>query len=237
MAQPSFGHKIKPREFEYSRGFSFVIRNPWRTPPQASGSFRALRLRQTVVQHLSDGRLQVVDLNRLGDVGVHAGLDGVPHVIHKGVGGHGDDGDAPGLRVGSGADGPRCLVSVHHRHLHVHQDQVVPAGLGGLELLHGFLAVAGGVADSAQAGEDLDQNDPVHLDVVHDQDVLAQDDIGLTDFRLLLTAHDPVDRILEGAHKEGLGHEMIHADLHSLLLDFPPVVGGEQQQLNKLPLS
>ena len=38
------------------------------------------RLLPALVHYLLNGGLQLVDLNRLGDVGVHAGVDGVPHV-------------------------------------------------------------------------------------------------------------------------------------------------------------
>lgn len=69
----------------------------------------------------------------LGDVGVHARGDAVLYVVGEGVGRHRDDGDGLAERVSAAADGLRRLVAVHVRHLNVHQDGVVFAGLDHLE--------------------------------------------------------------------------------------------------------
>ena len=71
----------------------------------------------------------------LGDVGVHARGDAVLYVVGEGVGRHRDDGDGLAERVSAAADGLRRLVAVHVRHLNVHQDGVVFAGLD-LSLIH-----------------------------------------------------------------------------------------------------
>lgn len=77
----------------------------------------------------------------LGDVGVHARGDAVLYVVGEGVGRHRDDGDGLAERVSAAADGLRRLVAVHVRHLNVHQDGVVFAGLDHLEGLDKLRAV------------------------------------------------------------------------------------------------
>lgn len=47
----------------------------------------------------------------------------------KAFAGHGKDGDRLAQRVFAAADGTGGFQTVHHRHLHVHPDHVVIAGL------------------------------------------------------------------------------------------------------------
>ena len=72
---------------------------------------------------------------------VHAGGKGRLLVLHKGIGGHGDDGDGTGIGALKGADGASRGMAVHHRHLHIHEDGVELPGLAGLEALYGELSV------------------------------------------------------------------------------------------------
>ena len=46
-------------------------------------------------------------LNRLRQMGVHTDIQGLLNILHKGVGRHGDDGDALRFRMVRGADEPR----------------------------------------------------------------------------------------------------------------------------------
>ena len=69
-------------------------------------------------------------------MGVHAGVQRRLFVFGKGVGRHGDDGNALCVLPLQSADGPRGLVAVHHRHLHIHQDGVEFARLRPPETLH-----------------------------------------------------------------------------------------------------
>ncbi len=83
--------------------------------------------------------------DRLGEVVVHTGGDARLAVALHGVGGHGDDPDRLGAALGRdrpGADAAGGLQTVHLRHLHVHQHEVVRELLDGL---HRFDAVRGDV--------------------------------------------------------------------------------------------
>ena len=73
------------------------------------------------------GGVERTRIDRLGDKIVHARvLAGAPVVV-EGIRGHRQNGGA--APFGQHADGSRGLQAVHVGHLHVHQDQVVRAGL------------------------------------------------------------------------------------------------------------
>ena len=185
------------------------------------------------LQHLPDGIFQIVQNNGLGHMGVHAGLQRVADVIHKGVGRHGDDGHRLSRWVLAGPDGPGCLVAVHDRHLDIHKDDVVLAGGGGFKFIHSLLAVLRGVADSPHGAEDLHQYHAVDFDIVYHHDMLLIHHIRpIADAGPLLGAQHPLDGLFEVGHKEGLGQEVLNAHLQGLLFDVLPVIGGEEQDGN-----
>ena len=82
------------------------------------------------------------NVNRLGEVHVHARIQTLLNVVRKGVRGHRDNRNRPADGVVAGAEGARRFVAVHYGHLHVHQDNVVVAGADVVERLHQLLAVA-----------------------------------------------------------------------------------------------
>ncbi len=65
-------------------------------------------------------------MDGLGEVCRAAGIEATRAVASEGVGGQGDDG--PGVSAFSQGGGG--LVTVHHGHLHVHEDHVVAVGEG-----------------------------------------------------------------------------------------------------------
>src|SRR5574344_1305025 len=74
------------------------------------------------------GSDQQVEVDWLRDMGVHSRILRLLHVVGKRVCAHGDDRDGPRVGSGQGADGPRGLVTVPHRHSDVHEDAVVITG-------------------------------------------------------------------------------------------------------------
>ena len=72
---------------------------------------------------------------------VHAGFPALLHILKEGIGGHGKDGNDPAQRVFTAADAAGGFQAVHHRHLHIHQDHVVLAGLYAGKGIHDFLTV------------------------------------------------------------------------------------------------
>ena len=69
---------------------------------------------------------QTVQLKWLANMVVHTGFQGFGNILLKGIGRHRQDGWS--LRFSSNAaDGLSCFKSIHHGHLHIHQDQGVVA--------------------------------------------------------------------------------------------------------------
>lgn len=73
----------------------------------------------------SDDRAhRAVDVDGLGEVGVHARGEAFLNVLMVGVGCEGDDRDVLRRLAVELSDGGSRLQAVHHRHLHVHQDRI-----------------------------------------------------------------------------------------------------------------
>ena len=107
---------------------------------------------------------QLVD--GLGEVAIHARFDAAFGVAGHGVCGHRDDRHAA-MAAGQVADLPRGGVAVDQRHPHIHQHQVVLAGLHGGDGLRAIPREVDGVARLAQdgGGDQL-----VHLAILGQQD-------------------------------------------------------------------
>ena len=116
---------------------------------------------------------QGVRLHWLGQVGVEPGLQRALHVLVKGVGGQGDDGDAPGVLSVHGADDPRRLQTVHFRHTHVHQDRGVIRLRALPELFHGDSAVFRRIDLHAPALQQQGDDLRVDLHILGQQDASA----------------------------------------------------------------
>ena len=71
-----------------------------------------------------DRARRAVDVDGLGEVGVHARSEAFLNVLMVGVGCEGDDGDVLRRLAVELSDGGSRLQAVHHRHLHVHQDRI-----------------------------------------------------------------------------------------------------------------
>lgn len=60
----------------------------------------------------------------------HSGCGCCGNIFAEGVGRHGNNRDSGCVRVIRGTADRRCLISVHHRYLDVHQDDVIGSGGG-----------------------------------------------------------------------------------------------------------
>ena len=150
---------------------------------------------------MQQGAEEFLWFDRLGDVAVHARRQAALAILGEGVGGHRQDGRSGAS--GQCADQSRGLQAVHHRHLNVHQDEVVGrrAGLG-----NGRLTVVGKLDLQADAGQQL------HRDLLIDRVVLRQQDqapVALAQPCLCLTSrqvgsHGTVtsERILQGVEED-----------------------------------
>ena len=72
---------------------------------------------------------QGTEIDRLGDMPVHAGSGGAGDVFGEGIRRHCDDGHRARVLAVEGADGLARFAPVHFRHLHVHEDDVDAAHL------------------------------------------------------------------------------------------------------------
>lgn len=71
-------------------------------------------------------------LQRLGDVLIHADRLGGLHILGKGAGGYGDNRHTLAVIARAAADGAGRIVAIHPRHLNVHEYHVViSVGAGG----------------------------------------------------------------------------------------------------------
>ena len=77
-------------------------------------ALRAFRV-QSTVQNAFERFLHSIDIQRLCNVGIHAGIQAFLNILGKGIGRQGDDGDGSGIRTGQGADGLGRRQPVHHR--------------------------------------------------------------------------------------------------------------------------
>ncbi len=99
-------------------------------------SGRSRRAYRRARQRPLHGLVQSLGLDGLGDQVVHAGLQIFPDLMGHGVGGQRHDrGSRAAFGPFAGADHGRGGGPVHHRHLHVHQDQVPGLPLPGLNRL------------------------------------------------------------------------------------------------------
>ena len=71
-----------------------------------------------------DGLEQLLRLDRLGDVAIHADFEAALAIPLHGMGSHGNNGDVPSGSPLASTDRQRGLEAVHLGHLHVHQHQI-----------------------------------------------------------------------------------------------------------------
>src|SRR5207247_2354101 len=101
----------------------------------------------------------------LRDISGHTRVQAALAVAVHGVRRHGDDGKRFPARVS--ADDPRRLQTVEHRHLDVHQYQIV---LAALQLRYGFAAVVRQIESESPLAQDCGYHLLVYLVVFHDED-------------------------------------------------------------------
>ena len=122
--------------------------------------------REVALQH----RTQGLDLHRLDEVVVHAGVETAPVFAAQGVGGDRDDGQAP-ARVLLRADACGQRVAVHVGHVEVGQQQVVGAFAPARERLLAVLGQLAGQPEQTElAGDDL----AVDVVVLGDEDACGR---------------------------------------------------------------
>ena len=72
---------------------------------------------------------------------VHSRLESLLFVFLEGVGSHGDDRNQSLIFIRKTSYYPGCFVSIHYRHLDIHQNQVIVSGVFFQEGIDALLAV------------------------------------------------------------------------------------------------
>ena len=111
---------------------------------------------------------KLLGIDRLGDEVVHARRLAALAILVEGIGGHRQDGQR--RAAGQRADGARRLQTVHARHLHIHEDQVVAAAT---RLLQRLKAVVGDLHLQSDLGQEFHRDFLVDLVVLGQQDASA----------------------------------------------------------------
>ena len=133
-----------------------------------------------------EGAEQLAGVDGLGNVVAHAGFYTFIRIAGHGMGGHGNDGYISdfGFQI---SDFPRGGVSVHHRHLDIHEHGVIFLFLDGID---GFLAVVGQADVEPGAFKNFSGHLLVNFIVFHQQHVGALDLFQCIGF-FLRSAGDP----------------------------------------------
>ena len=137
--------------------------------------------------------------------------------------------------MGHCPDRPGGIVAVHHRHLHIHQDQPVLSRLGRGEGLCHRLPVLADIAGSPHHIQQLLQDFRVDLVVLRHQNVHPLQHAGLArGFRRLLAVEDRVHLLPEAGEEERLRQAGVHPGGLGLVLHLRPVVAGQNQDRHVL---
>ena len=128
-----------------------------------NGSFRLLLIGQCPVE--------LFRIDGLGEVVIDLGSLSFLDAFLEYIGGHGDDGDCPGILSAKRPDAFAGFQAVHDRHADIHEDGVIVTFWGSGELLQAFLAVAGGIDLNALALQQHDGDFGVQYIVFAKQDM------------------------------------------------------------------
>ncbi len=121
------------------------------------------------LQPACQGGDQLIGIDGFGEVGIHACAQGPLPIAGHGIGGHGDDGQLDEAFLGTNLAGR--FITVHHRHLAVHQHAVEMLLLQPCQSL---LALVGDGDPNAVVGEHVDRQFLVDGVVLHQQDFHSQ---------------------------------------------------------------
>ena len=116
---------------------------------------------------------KVADHDGFGQKAGHAAFQGIAAVFIECVGGHGKNRNLCQCRVAQCADLPGGGITVHDRHLHIHQHQIIAARCGSAYLFHRHGTVFRRIDPEAVLAQDLLRDLTVQLVVLYQQDVPA----------------------------------------------------------------
>ena len=104
---------------------------------------------------------------------VHSDIQRILLILFKCIGGHGHNGDRRLLFIRERTNPPSCFITVHLRHLNVHQNQVVPVGRSRINLFNGDLSVSRGIHLKARFCKKHRCNLQIQLVVLDHQKILS----------------------------------------------------------------
>ena len=92
--------------------------------------------------------------------------------IHR-IGCHGNDRQMAHIRPGHGPDRSGCLIAIHDRHLHIHQDGIIVSLFHLLHHLHRIRAVWSRIHDETGLFQDFLRNLTVEFVILYEQNTLS----------------------------------------------------------------
>ena len=108
---------------------------------QTEDALRVLFCSSVFLHPFGDRLLDLLYLQRLCQMGIHACGEALLCILVKGVCGHGDDGQRFRVRSVERANGLRSVNAVHHRHHHIHENRVECVRWIVLHNLHSLFAI------------------------------------------------------------------------------------------------
>ena len=163
---------------------------------------------------------ELLDLDGLGEEAVHTAVHCRLTIYIKGVGGHGQNRYPRQSRVLQRTDTPGRLITVHERHLNIHQNKVVITRLRSGYFLYSLHAVFRRVNLEAILPQDFQSDLAVQLLILHQQQTLLLETEGIE----VEFTEDAIDQIatmsfLMNEQTENIGARRLHTVLEKLLED------------------
>ena len=171
---------------------------------------------------------------------VHAHRQRGLNILGKGVGRHGDDRHFAAVRPLHGADRPGGVVTVHLRHLNIHQYDIVVSFGAVTEGIHGFVAVGDPFHQKTRHCQDLLGDLGVEIVIFHkqrppsgkvqhpegEQGRIRRRVIGFRAFE------EPIKNFGQPRTEQRLADEPVDSRGAGVLFDIAPVVGGDNDDGN-----
>ena len=184
---------------------------------------------------------QVVRVDRLGDVVVHAGVDAAFAIAAHRVGGHRDDGQFTPVRQAADRAGRRDAV--HDRHLHVHEHDVVIVGRRLRHHVERDGAVGGKFNNETGLAEQFGGDLLVQIVVLDKQDAAADDPAQVDAGRrgcehetalARAAAQDAHDSIEKQRGSDRFDQDILEAGLAGRLHDLVAPKGSDHDQARRI---
>lgn len=166
------------------------------------------------------------DFNVLEKSWYQDGIQSEDFIFIKSVGCHGDDRDIGNVRVIQRTDLPCRFITIHDRHLDIHQDQVILARFCALHLLHCNGADIRHIHNKTDFLEDLHSDLLVQFIILHQKDLLSMERNRLIRIVVcILVRKRYLQDLSEFRQKDRFRAESRNACFSCLFFNIRPIIG------------